>query len=703
MKQSSSLSFFNRFKLHILKIKEAETVAGIFIIIAVFLMTTLMATITAIGTPTGPTAVDRAFDIVIAISLNSIILFLFSSLIAIVLAFLPIVFPYFTTAATIYTGIMYGVILYIDKSGLTFSILISSLAIFLTIVFGLFIKFLFKPHFKQKSLITILIGIIALSGWQISTSFNNTEQVSTTSQNLTGQFGWKFLTYGSGEDVHRIEFGKDISEKTTSVDASHFITRWSKKRTKFWGFDQSNFPINGRVFMPEGNGPFPLILMVHGNHTMENFSTDGYDYLGKLLASRGFLFVSVDQDFVNYSNVTGQPNDNYKLRTWLLLQHLIQLKDMNENPESIFFQKLNMNKVALAGHSRGGQAAAMAADYETFFDDPKLLNSLKEINIEAVAAISPTDNTVDSKQATLNNIAYLGLHGASDTDVYNFRSKNQFYRTILNDGSNKINSTAYIENANHVQFNTSWGKRDLSLPKGIFLNATNLLKGAEQRQIANVYFTAFFEQVFNENNLYDELMHDETELATLLPDVEIINAYLPSSYETIVNYSNRVEPTGTFNNFKHHEVIRPKNRSNTNHPKSALKLEWSKEAFYTVDLAEHLNEINFTNKAKKLVLTVANASPDINPTVSVYFKKNNNNFKSGEIPLSPVIQIDSTIYGIFDNTFRNGRYKRQWEPIFETIEIPIDGLTLNDFKNNELVIHFNGTNGKVMLEEIGIY
>src|SRR5699024_6532794 len=117
-----------------------------------------------------------------------------------------------------------------------------------------------------------------------------------------------------------------VSETSLPVDASHFITQWSDKRAAFWGFQPDNFPINGRVWMPDGEGKYPLILMVHGNHTMEYLSTAGCDYLGEMLASHGFIFISVDQDYVNYSNHLGQPNGNYKLRTWLLLQHLTQLQ-----------------------------------------------------------------------------------------------------------------------------------------------------------------------------------------------------------------------------------------------------------------------------------------------------------------------------------------------------------------------------------------
>ena len=51
--------------------------------------------------------------------------------------------------------------------------------------------------------------------------------------------------------------------------------------------------------MPRGDGPFPLALIVHGNHSMEDYSDPGYAYLGELLASRGIIMASVDENFIN--------------------------------------------------------------------------------------------------------------------------------------------------------------------------------------------------------------------------------------------------------------------------------------------------------------------------------------------------------------------------------------------------------------------
>src|SRR5699024_11315000 len=90
-------------------------------------------------------------------------------------------------------------------------------------------------------------------------------------------------------------------------------------------------------------------------HNIKKLSTVLYDYLCEIIASHGFIFISVDEDFINYSNITGQPNDNYLLRTWILLQHIVQLKEMNQKEDSLFYQKVNLQEIALSGHSRGGQ------------------------------------------------------------------------------------------------------------------------------------------------------------------------------------------------------------------------------------------------------------------------------------------------------------------------------------------------------------
>jgi len=118
-----------------------------------------------------------------------------------------------------------------------------------------------------------------------------------------GSYPVATLTYGSGSDRRRPEFSAGVTLLTDPVDARAFLEGnegWRMGlRTWYWGFDLDALPLNGRVWYPETGGPFPLVLIVHGNHNMEEYSDPGYEYLGELLASRGYIVVSIDENFLN--------------------------------------------------------------------------------------------------------------------------------------------------------------------------------------------------------------------------------------------------------------------------------------------------------------------------------------------------------------------------------------------------------------------
>src|ERR1051326_2723350 len=176
-----------------------------------------------------------------------------------------------------------------------------------------------------------------------------------------GPYPVKTLYYGSGTDRQRPYYRDSVAIKTKSGEASSFgsMSRdQAEDRKKYWGFDAKAFPINGRVWYPDGPGPFPLVLVVHGNHDMKDFSDPRAQYLGEHLASRGFILASLDENFLN--GAMRNENDG---RAWMMLKHLEAWRGFNDSSASPLHGKVDMHNIAIMGHSRGGEAVGHAAAF----------------------------------------------------------------------------------------------------------------------------------------------------------------------------------------------------------------------------------------------------------------------------------------------------------------------------------------------------
>jgi predicted dienelactone hydrolase len=118
-----------------------------------------------------------------------------------------------------------------------------------------------------------------------------------------------------------------------------------------WPFDNTTVPINGIAVIPDGNGPFPLVLFAHGNHQPLQHSTPGYRYLCELLASHGIIGATIDVKFLNGFN-RGE-NDG---RAIVHLEHTKQFLTWNTTNGHPLRGKVNRLRIMIAGHSRGGEA-----------------------------------------------------------------------------------------------------------------------------------------------------------------------------------------------------------------------------------------------------------------------------------------------------------------------------------------------------------
>jgi dienelactone hydrolase len=365
------------------------------------------------------------------------------------------------------------------------------------------------------------------------------------------------LTYGSGNDK-RTEFGEDAKLISGTVNATQMVGKISgfkgKMRELFWGFTEREYPLNGTVWYPKEEGKYPLAMIVHGNHAMEDYSDSGYAYLGELLASQGFIAVSVDENFLNgsWSGSIGNEND---ARAWMLLKHLEVFEKWNQSIDNIFYEKVDMENIALIGHSRGGEAVATAATFNKldFYPNDADIVFNFGFNIVSVVAIAPTDGQYKpgGKLTPLENVNYLVLQGSQDSDISSFYGDLQYGRVEFTDGKEYFKSSIYIEGANHGQFNTTWGNIDIGGPSGLFLNVKPMLVGEEQREIAKIYISSFLQNTLYNKKDYIKLFQNYNYGQKILPKTKYISKFEDSNYSAIANFEEDVDiTTGTISGVK---------------------------------------------------------------------------------------------------------------------------------------------------------
>ncbi|HSA55033.1 MAG TPA: hypothetical protein VLE53_04980 [Gemmatimonadaceae bacterium] len=360
-----------------------------------------------------------------------------------------------------------------------------------------------------------------------------------------GSFRVRTLYYGSGTDKRRAEFRDSVTLRTATVDGSKLADvpgPAGKDRAKYWGFDFKKMPVNGRVWYPEGDGPFPLVLIVHGNHNMREFSDPGYGYLGELLASRGFILASVDENFLN--GAIGREND---ARGWMLLQHLRQWRRFNDSTGSPFAGKIDLQRIALMGHSRGGEAVAVAAAFNRLkhYPDDATVRFDFGFDIRSLVAIAPVDGQYRpaDKPTPVENVNYLLIHGSHDGDVSTFSGLPQYERIRFTDGRPRFKAAIWVYRANHGQWNTVWGNKDNGPRSGRFLDLRGLLPPQDQRRFAEVTLTAFLEATLRDRREYLPLFRDHRVAAGWLPKTMYVTRFQESDFRSAADFEEDVDVT----------------------------------------------------------------------------------------------------------------------------------------------------------------
>lgn len=313
-----------------------------------------------------------------------------------------------------------------------------------------------KKHVKRTIIVGLASMILLLGGCKANSKNTPSKDNGPKSENSTDN-----TTTTKKEDTMQSpqsstkELGYSDVTNTNWPETKYSVKEFDlgKREYKLTTGKTMPYQLRGVIGMPEGDGPFPLVLITHGSH--ENIKKDtrfdtGFEYLVENFAKHGVIAVSMDlgQAYIwSYGDSDDKEKSVYMTNDHL--EHLVNASKGETNNYPLDLNgKIDFNKISLIGHSRGGENIIdIAANMST-----------KGYPVSSLLCIAPTLLQTDHPY-TDSNVAILVPE--YDGDVLSLDGYTLY--DILNKQTKGNHSVTLLKGANHNYFNRDVKPNDATL------------------------------------------------------------------------------------------------------------------------------------------------------------------------------------------------------------------------------------------------
>jgi hypothetical protein len=289
--------------------------------------------------------------------------------------------------------------------------------------------------------------------------------------------------------------------------------------------------------------------------------------------------------------------------------------------------------------------------------------------------------------------SYFVLQGSHDADVSTFMGIRPYKRARFTDGAPGFKAALWVYGANHGQFSTAWGRQDAAPPLSWLLSTGALLPPEDQRRVAKVFLSGFLEATLHGRSEYLPMFRDPAAAAPWLPRTLLLNQFEDAAFKPVSTFEGSLDLTratlpGALQKGDNLTVWRERTvtgRDGWSFKDKAVQLGWVRSAGKTPSYAITLPVLDWDlSAASRLVFSLADTDEDPVPgakappgpkePIDLTLELEAADGTVARVPLSrirplqPVVKVRFTKWGALEDAL----YKRSWEPVFQTFEVPLD-------------------------------